>query len=118
MIKLVIPGRPIPKKRPRLNSKNSRSYVYTPPETAEYERKVGWYALQAAKGKSFSNDIAVFIKLYFKDRRFGDVDNYGKALLDAIQGIVFDNDKQVAKLHIERYIDDNERAEIEIREVG
>jgi len=94
--------------------------VYTPPETAEYEKLIAYTARQKTKGKILfsKQDIAVYIKLYFKNKTFGDLDNYGKSVLDGLQGVVFENDKQVAKLNIERYVDKNERAEIEIREVG
>ncbi len=117
MIKLVIPGRPVPKARPRLATQATMN-VYTPKRTKEYEKLVGYTALDKAKGKMLEKDISLSIKLYFKDRTYGDLDNYAKAISDGLQGVVFGNDKQVAKLYVERYIDENERAEVEIREVG
>jgi len=75
-------------------------------------------AAAAAKGRVFFGDIAISIKLYFSDRKFGDIDNYAKSILDGMQEVIFDNDKQVAKLHIERHIDKDERAEVIVEEVN
>lgn len=117
-IKIVIPGRPVPKHRPRASSAGHKMYVYTPVETKRYERQVMLLAAAAAKGKTFFNDIAIDIKLYFADKKFGDIDNYAKSILDGLQGTLFENDKQVARLSVERYIDKNERAEVIVEEIG
>lgn len=116
-LKIVIPGRPIPKHRPRASGAGHKMYVYTPQETKRYERQVMLIAAAAAKGKVFFNDIAIGIKLYFSDRKFGDIDNYAKSILDGLQGTLFENDKQVARLSVERYIDKKERAEVYVWEV-
>ena len=118
MIKLVIPGRPVPKARPRLSRAGRKTLVYTPRETSKYEKMVGYIALDAFKGKPLLGEIELNIKLYFKDKRLPDVDNVLKSLMDGLQGNAFENDRQVKKISIERFIDKNERAEIEIREVG
>ena len=117
-VKITIPGRPVPKKRPRTSTRGGKIHVYTPLKTSKYEKMIKYIALDASNGKSFFEDVEVNIKLFFKDRRFGDLDNYTKSILDGLQGIVFENDKQVAKLNIERYIDKEERAEVEIKEVS
>lgn len=116
-LKIVIPGRPVPKERPRLSAAGRKIYIYTPKETSEYEKRVSLAALTAANGKAFLKNVSVEIKLFFQDRRFGDLDNYAKSILDGLQGVIFENDKQVARLSIERYIDKNERAEIYIGEI-
>lgn len=116
-IKIIIPGRPVPKERPRLTVDGRKKYIYTPKETSKFEKQVALAALTAADGKVLFGDIAINIKLYFSDRKFGDLDNYAKSILDGLQGVLFENDKQVSKLHIERYIDKNERAEVIVEEV-
>jgi Holliday junction resolvase RusA-like endonuclease len=40
LVKFTVPGRPIPKGRPRLGIRGRKAYVYTPPETREYEKIV------------------------------------------------------------------------------
>lgn len=63
-------------------------------------------------------DVAMTIHL-FRPRRQGDADNYNKALLDALQGIAYTNDKQIVELHIFLRDDDAKapRAEIEVKEL-
>lgn len=116
-IRIVIPGRPVPKERPRLSAAGRKMYIYTPQETSKFEKQVALAALTAANGKVLFGDIAISIKLYFSDKRFGDLDNYAKSILDGLQGTLFENDKQVARLCIERHIDKNERAEIVAEEL-
>ncbi|WP_082413703.1 RusA family crossover junction endodeoxyribonuclease [Thermoanaerobacter thermohydrosulfuricus] len=117
-LKIVIPGRPVPKERPRLSAAGRKMYIYTPQETSKFEKQVALAALTAANGKVLFGDIAISIKLYFSDKRFGDLDNYAKSILDGLQGTLFENDKQVARMSVERYIDKNERAEVYVEEVS
>ena len=117
-IKIVIPGRPVPKERPRLTVDGRKKYIYTPRETSRFEKQVALAAFTAAKGRVLFGDLSIWIKLYFSDRRFGDLDNYAKSILDGLQKTLFENDKQVARLSVERYIDKNERAEVIVEEVG
>ncbi len=118
MIEFTVPGRPVPKRRPRSTTSGGKVLVYTPRETAAYEKAVGYVALNACQGRSITTDIAVGIKLYFKDRKFGDVDNYSKSILDGMQGIVFENDKQVSVLSVSRHRSENERAEVKVWEAS
>ena len=114
MIEFVVPGRPVPKARPRTSRAGRTMHVYTPRETAQYEKLVGYAALDAAKGHSFFEEIAISIKLFFKDKRYGDLDNYTKSILDGLQGVVFENDRQVCRLTVERHQDKEERAEVKV----
>lgn len=63
--------------------------------------------------------IVVSIRWY-RARRAGDVDKRGAVLLDALQGIAYDNDSQIVKYQIERDDSDpkNARMEIEITEAA
>lgn len=57
----------------------------------------------AALGKKLDGRLSVFVTLYPPDRRRRDIDNVGKALLDALQHAgCFDDDEQIDVLHIER----------------
>ena len=60
-IKIVIPGRPVPKHRPRVSGAGHKMYVYTPVETKRYERQVMLMAAAAAWGRVFFGDIAIDI---------------------------------------------------------
>lgn len=110
---IVIPGRPVPKGRPRLGKSGN---VYTPRKTREYEAFVGWKAKEIIK-MPLEGDVAIDIKMYISGNSWPDVDNVCKALLDGMNGIAYSDDKQVAVLMIQRLKDKNERVEIELWEM-
>lgn len=69
--------------------------------------------------KIIKDDVEVKIKLYFKDKRRRDIDNYNKLLLDSLTGICWQDDKQIRKMEIEKFIDKvNPRIEIEVNKYG
>lgn len=53
------------------------------------------------------NQVKVSISFLLTKKRFFDVDvdNLAKTVLDSLNGIAYDDDKQVSKLNIEKYID-------------
>lgn len=74
-----------------------------------------WSLREQYKGKLESADCDVKIDLYFKDKRRRDVDNYNKLVLDALEGIVYEDDKQIQKLIVEKHISaDDPRVEVKI----
>ena len=67
------------------------------------------------KGKVIKEDCELDITLFFGDKRRRDVDNFNKLVLDSLQGIVFEDDKQIQKLTITKnYCKENPRIEIVI----
>lgn len=130
MYKIIIPGRPVPKARPRLGYRGRTAYVYTPPETREYEKIVAFVASAVCR-QPLTGDVQADIVLYFnpdakvytkkgKRRRalLPDVDNCVKALLDGLNKIAYLDDKQVAELHVKRRYDRRERAEVVLRRLN
>ena len=118
MIEFVVPGRPVPKGRPRLGVRGRKAYVYTPPETREYERLVGWVA-KSAGCRPVEGPVSVALSVYVKGRL--DADNIAKSILDGLNGVAYEDDDQVVELHIWKYRVKNaaeERVEIEIREAS
>lgn len=109
----VIPGPPVGKARPRFSRKSGT--VYTPTKTVLYERKIS-KAYKAEGGEKYPGGcyVRVQIRAYFPipklwsrakkelalsgDIRPGkkpDVDNIIKIVLDGLNGIAYDDDKQV-----------------------
>jgi crossover junction endodeoxyribonuclease RusA len=118
MIRLVIPGRPVPKGRPRLGMHGRKAYVYTPPQTVEYEKLVGWVA-KATGCRPVEGPVEVEIWCYMRGK--ADADNLSKSILDGLNGIAFMDDGQVVDLHVHKRkvkAATDERVEIEIREAG
>ncbi len=110
--KIVIPGRPVPKGRPRF----SKGHAYTPEKTRMYEELVGWKAKQVIKSPLRKN-IAVYITIYASSKIQGDLDNYAKSILDGMNGVAYIDDKQISYLTIQRLKGEQEMVEIEIEEL-
>lgn len=83
----------------------------------EYKATAGWYAL--AQGVEVLNGtVGVSLTVYRKYKR-GDTDNYLKICLDALNGIAWNDDSQVAEIHLYRKDDkQNPRVEIEVWEIA
>jgi crossover junction endodeoxyribonuclease RusA len=116
VIKLTIPGRPVPKARPRLGVHGRKAYVYTPPQTKEYEKLVGWVA-RCAGCKPSGEPVAVVLDIYVRRRM--DVDNVAKSILDGLTGVAYEDDDQVVELVVRKHKvkrKEEERVEIEIKE--
>jgi Holliday junction resolvase RusA-like endonuclease len=76
--------------------------------TPESKRLKWEYQLEARaqwRGKPLTGDIEVSITLYFGTKRRADLDNFNKLSLDALTGIAYEDDSQIAKLTIERAYD-------------
>lgn len=108
-----VPGKPQAKQRPRVG-KGGR--IYTPRETAEYEAHVA-HCWRLADGESIPRDTAVRVEILVSkdkvevvvepvpDRRHtarADLDNIAKSVLDGLNGVAFDDDRQVAELLVVR----------------
>jgi Holliday junction resolvase RusA-like endonuclease len=75
-----------------------------------------WEARSQWKGKPLEGGIEVSITLYFGTKRKADLDNFNKLSLDALTGIVWEDDSQIARLTIERGYDNaRPRVEIEVK---
>ena len=90
--------------------------------TKQGKERKALYQLEAKKqykGKVISTGVDMEMILFFKDKRRRDVDNYNKIVLDALEGIVFQDDKQIQKLTvIKDYSKENPRIEVEIKRLA
>jgi Holliday junction resolvase RusA-like endonuclease len=77
----------------------------TPAGKALKEQYQGEARHQWGFKKPLDCDIAVSITLYFGTKRKADLDNFNKLSLDALTGIVWQDDSQISKLSIERAYD-------------
>ena len=94
-LEFVIAANPLPKERPRLG----RGRVYTPARTRAYEQLAAQAARAAimAQGGEWpaTGEIALELVFYRATRRRVDLDNLEKALKDALNGVVYQDDSQV-----------------------
>lgn len=113
-IQVIIPVRPVPKGRPRIGR---GGHAFTPQKTRDFESVVSSYMKAAMIGRAplqgpvratiqahIGGIVATFeeIRDHAGSTLRGDVDNYAKAVLDAANGIIFADDKQVMKIEAEK----------------
>lgn len=118
VVRFTISGEPLPKQRPRFNGNRA----YTPQTTKDYEIHVGYAAKRAMVSNSLIlGDCSLSATFYRKDKRRADLDNLLKAIKDACNGIVWQDDKQVVEYGKVRVVygvgEDNARAEVMVTEL-
>lgn len=124
-VTFTIPGLPRGKGRPRMTR---TGHVYTDAKTASFEGMVRSFAAQAMAnaGLAMASGVPVRVLIaiavpcpasYSRKRRAAaldggvapfkpDVDNVAKSILDAMNGIVYDDDSRVVELAVsKRYAD-------------
>ena len=110
----TIPGKPRGKARARTVRQKGKSRTYTPEQTAMYEQAVQW-TYKAAGGPHFGESpVAITIRAFFgvpksaskrnRDNMLADAikptirpdaDNIQKLICDALNGVAYEDDKQV-----------------------
>lgn len=108
--RFTVIGRPVPAVRMTQRSKwSDRAKRYL-----DYKAAVGW-AAKAARVPRVSGQVEVAIELYIQGGRIGDCDNYAKSILDGLNGVAWDDDRQVVALHVRKFLGVPQRAEVEIK---
>jgi Holliday junction resolvase RusA-like endonuclease len=90
----TFPGEPVPKARPRFSGSG---HAYTPARVKEAENAIRW-ELQAQGARPTSEPAYVTVCFDCKSAT-SDLDNLLKLVLDAAQGFLFENDRQVVEIH-------------------
>ncbi|HGG0416123.1 TPA: RusA family crossover junction endodeoxyribonuclease [Clostridium sporogenes] len=136
-MKIVIPGEPKGKARPRMSTK--ADIVYTPKKTVEYENWVRQCycmsklsfdknklegALKAKIGvymsipKSISKKKRQYmLKGELRPTKKPDVDNICKIILDSLNGLAYDDDKQIVDCWIGKWYGEEPRVELVLEEI-
>lgn len=132
MIKFTVPGKPKSKGRPRYSRINGYVRTYTPKTTTEYEKLVKLSAIEQCKdqlNKEYTGLVKMSIKAHFKpnkgiskkqhDLLIGqpylkkpDTDNIVKIICDALNGLAYKDDNQVAVISAEKVYNDEEKVEV------
>lgn len=101
----VIPGRPIPKGRPRAVVRGGRIAVYTPPATRKAEAIVR-DAVRRHLPEGWDVDVdgawIVLCRFCLLPQHRADLDNLVKLVADALTGVVWANDDQIVALYLLR----------------
>lgn len=134
-VRLVIPGEPKGKGRPRFSTAGKYPKAYTPKETANYENLVKVLYLEGGFPK-FEGAVRLEITAYFqvpssvsKKRRAAmligeekcmkrpDVDNIGKCVADGLNGVAYEDDKQITELEVKKIYGATAQVVVELIEV-
>jgi len=130
-VKLVIPGEPCAKQRPRLGKR----HTYTPDKTVNYETLVkqlyitqGHERLEGALKMTVNAFFSIPKSASKKNRekmlrgeirptKRPDWDNVGKIISDALNEMAYKDDCQIVDATVRKWYSDNPRVEVEITEL-
>lgn len=131
-IRLIVPGEPVGKQRPRRAS--SIRGTYTPAKTVNYEtyikelfvvnhpdfepmtgavgfRIAMYLGIPASQSKKKKDLMAIGT---IKPKKMPDVDNVLKIIMDALEGLAYRNDSQVTSAYIHKRWSNSPRVDINI----
>ncbi len=127
-----IPGDPYGKGRPRITTRGGYARNYTPEKTTDYENHVAACFIQARNKSKFKKieagkPVEILIKAFFKipkntskkkrkkmsdckmlPTKKPDADNIAKIILDALNGLAYNDDNQIVHLIVKKFYFDGE----------
>lgn len=133
-IKFVVQGDPVAKGRPRFSRRGRFVQTYTPEKTKEYEILVQQNYTRQCNGE-YAGDSPLIIEIdaYFpipksaskikrqrmlsneiKKTSRPDVDNVGKTICDALNGLAWKDDSQIVEATIRKFYSDTPHVVVEI----
>lgn len=125
-MKLTIDIDAVPQGRPRFTR---TGFAYDPPQSRQFKVAFGQLVLSQLQGTSpMCGALKVTIRIFraadkFKkgatSKRYGDIDNILKGILDALTATkaVWLDDKQIVELHVYKGLAATPKVELEIEEV-
>ena len=134
--KFTIPGPAVPQGRPIFTTRGEKRWAIDPPRSRAYKAKVRACAMSAGKPKTITGAIRLLVLEYRpipkgwskrkqEAAREGqiypttrpDFDNIIKAITDALNGVFWEDDRQVVDGRIQRFYSDDPRVVVEVEEV-
>lgn len=136
-MKIIIPGVPVGKGRPKFSTFGGYPKAYTPVKTVNYENLVK-IAFQQTGEQPFEREtqLRADITAYFpipksvsKKKRLEmevgllmhtkkpDCDNVAKSILDALNGLAYYDDAQICELGVCKMYSDEPRAEVVLKAI-
>lgn len=102
--------------RPRFTSVtrlNKKKRAYETPEDTAYKKAIAKAYMQAANGTFFTGEVALYIGVFriMPKSKKGDCepdiykpdsDNIAKAVMDALNGVAYEDDRQVTLLQVDK----------------
>ena len=136
-MRVEIDGKAKGKGRPRFTKKGRFITTYTPKETKDYEKGIKNAVLRAIKDEDdnlYYKKLKMAIKVIYepiksiskkkRNELIGtyydkkpDIDNIIKSIMDALNKVVYEDDKQIVQLIAEKFYGEQDKIIIEIEEV-
>jgi len=112
---ICIPDRAVPKGRPRLGKR-----VYTPARTKAWEEQVAWqWRMVHRFTEPYMGRVELIVVFNFAKRPYAaDTDNLVKAISDSLEGLAYENDRQIDHIDAWRYKAGSDSVTITVRELG
>lgn len=137
IVNLIIPGKPVGKGRPRFRRIGKGVMAYTPETTIEYEKRIRElyikeYGKENFENKTVSIEITAFfsptkstpkkqklnmLKGYVFPAKKPDADKIAKIVLDALNGVAYEDDSQVINLSVQKRYSEEARVFVHIEEL-
>ena len=110
-IEFVVKGTSVPKARPKVAMRGEHPVIYTPRNTAQFELYVKQIATENAPPKLLTGALAMELRFFLQrpqslparieyDTKKPDIDNLGKSVMDALEGVIYERDAQIVSLHV------------------
>lgn len=135
MITFTIPGKPVGKGRPRFARRGNFVSAYTPEKTASFENLVRLFASHEVGGRPLVTGpielgVSVFIsppaswsakkrsKAILSGERpttKPDLDNIVKLIGDALNGVLYEDDKQIVEIHAGKHYGEADLTRVVVR---
>ena len=137
-IYIKVMGEPVGKGRPRFSTKGGFPRAYTPKKTESFEKQIKAEYLKnyspllfattspltlivnafmpIPKSTSKKNRISM-LEGHIRPTKKPDADNIGKAVADALNGIAYEDDKQVVTMIVNKWYSEYPRTEIIVEEI-
>ena len=136
-IEFTVYGEPVAQGRPRATTINGRVKMYDPKKSSEYKNYIRLVASQHAPKELLDGPLQLDVKIYkptlksFSKKRKAlaeqgllrpttkpDVDNYIKAIKDALKNVIWKDDSQVVDLQVSKFYSEKPRIEVKIEQIG
>lgn len=136
-IEFTVYGEPVAQARPRATTINGRVKMYDPKKSSEYKNYIRLVASQHAPKELLDGPIQLDVKIYkptlksfskkkkemaeqgvLRPTTKPDVDNYVKAIKDALKNVIWKDDSQVVDLQVSKFYSEKPRIEVKIEQIG
>lgn len=101
LLKFHVEGDPLPKERPRHVTRGGKSWTITPKRTLEWESKIKESVIpKMLHMQKFEDKIGIRLHFRRATKRKCDIDNLVKAVLDALNNVVWQDDSQIESVYM------------------